>query len=141
MPRTAIDLPDAFAFATSLPVRITDMNYGRHVGNDTMLAYLQEARVRFLASLGFTELDVGGCGIIMTDAALVYKSQVRYGQTLRIEVAVTDPAAISCDIVYRVTDADSGADVCDARTGIAFFDYERNRVTRMPAEFRDRACV
>jgi 4-hydroxybenzoyl-CoA thioesterase len=135
MARITIDLPDTFPFSTRVAVAITDVNYGQHVGNHTMLAYLHEARVRFLASLGFTELDVGGCGIIMTEAALIYRSQVRYGQTLRIEVAVQDPSRVGCDIVYRVTDNENGTAVCDAKTGIAFFDYERNRVTRMPAEF------
>ena len=37
MPRIKIDLPKQFSFTCSIPVRISDVNYGGHVGNDTVL--------------------------------------------------------------------------------------------------------
>ena len=60
MPRIRLELPDRFHFRTSLTVRVTDLNYGRHLGNDAVLGLLHEARVRFLRSLGYAELDVEG---------------------------------------------------------------------------------
>ena len=40
MARIKIDLPDSFSFSTSFAVRITDLNYGAHVGNDKVLSFL-----------------------------------------------------------------------------------------------------
>jgi 4-hydroxybenzoyl-CoA thioesterase len=136
MERVHIELPAQFAFATEMDVRIADINYGRHVGNDTLLSYLHEARLRFLAQAGFSELDVGGCGLIMTDAALHYLGQAFHGDRLRIEVSAVDPARASFALVYRVQRSSDGREILRARTGMAFFDYARNRPVRMPEAFR-----
>jgi acyl-CoA thioesterase FadM len=71
-----------FPFSTELRVRITDVNYGGHMGNDSLLGLLHEARVQFLAHYGLSELDIGGLwGIIMADSVIVYKSEAFPGET------------------------------------------------------------
>ncbi|HCB15290.1 MAG TPA: thioesterase, partial [Gammaproteobacteria bacterium] len=72
--RIKLDLPADYSFTTELRIRITDVNYGGHLGNDAMLGLLHEARVRFLKHHGFSELDIGGCGLIMTGSSLVYNA-------------------------------------------------------------------
>ena len=108
MARIKLDLPEKFVFETELPVRITDINYGNHLGNAELLALLHEARIRFLRSHELSELDVGGCGLIMTDAVLVYKTQAVYGDVLRVQVAVQDFGPVGCDLVYLVTNSTTG---------------------------------
>ena len=51
MARLHIDLPEKFNFATELAVRVSDLNYGGHVGNDSMLTLMQEARTLFYRDL------------------------------------------------------------------------------------------
>ena len=136
MARVKLDLPEQFAFVTELPVRITDINYGNHLGNDALLALLHEARVRFLQRQGLSEVDVGGCGLIMTDAVLIYKSQAVFGDVLRIQVAVQDFSPLGCDVVYLVTNAATGTEVARAKTGIICFDYTRGKPVRCPEKFR-----
>lgn len=137
MARINLDLPGEFPFSTELPLRVTDINYGGHMGNDSLLGLLQEARVRFLAAYGLRELDVFGLGIIMTDSAIVYKSEAFYGETLVVSLAVTDFNKYGCDFVYRVTEKTSGREVARAKTGIVFFDYERRAVQGVPQGFLD----
>ncbi len=48
MARVQIDFPEHFCFTTDIDVRITDLNYGGHLGNDKFLSIAHEARVRFL---------------------------------------------------------------------------------------------
>ena len=122
MARLRLSLPMTFPFATELAVRITDINYGGHLGNDALLSLLHEARLQFLKHHGFTEADVDGCGMIMADAALVYHKEMFYGDTLCIEVAVTEIERARCDFVYRVANAATGAVTAEARTGMAFLD-------------------
>ena len=136
MPRVKVQLPDSFPFATTVTVRVTDVNYGGHLGNDTVLSLLQEARVRYLREHAYSEEDVEGTGIIMTDAVVVYLSQAFPGEELRIEVAVDDIARVGCDFVYRVTERSSGREVARAKTGIAFFDYAAGKVSPVPGGFR-----
>jgi acyl-CoA thioesterase FadM len=136
MARVKLDLPEKFVFATELPVRITDINYGNHLGNAELLGLLHEARIRFLRSHDLSELNVGGCGLIMTDAALVYKSQAVCGDVLRVQVAVQDFGPVGCDLVYLVTNTASGAEVARAKTGLVCFDYAASKVARCPEKFR-----
>lgn len=134
MARVKLDLPESPVFAATVPVRITDLNYGGHVGNDSMLSILHEARVQFLAHFGFTEHNIGGRGIIMSDAVLIYKAEVFYGTTLTIELGVTDLHTHGTDLTYRVLDGEK--EIARAKTGIVFFDYEKRKISQMPEEFR-----
>jgi acyl-CoA thioesterase FadM len=138
MPRVKIDLPESLPFATEIAVRITDINYGGHLGNDAMLGLLHEARVRFFAAHGWKESDVDGVGIIMTDAAIVYKAEVFHGETLRFEVGVSDLQRVGCDIVYRVLKMPSGELAAEAKTGIVFFDYKTRKVQKAPLRFAEK---
>ena len=74
MTRVEINLPEKFIYTTEITLRISDINYNDHLGNDTMLSLAQEARLRFLSKYGFTELNIAGAGIIMVDAAVRYKA-------------------------------------------------------------------
>ena len=136
MARVKIEMPERFAFSTELPVRITDINYGRHLGNDAVLAFAHESRVRFLGAHGFSEADVDGVGMIMLDAVVVYKSQAFHGEALVVEVAAADFGPCGCDFLYRLTEKQSGREIARVKTGLAFFDYAKNRIAKMPERFR-----
>jgi 4-hydroxybenzoyl-CoA thioesterase len=138
MGRIRVDLPERFPFRTEIPVRVDDINYGGHLGNDSVLSIAHEARLRFLRHLGYTEKDIEGVGIIMTDAAIEYQSEAFYGDTLIVEVGVADMARRSCDIVYRMRQKESDREVARVKTGVAFFDYETRRVVGVPVEFPRR---
>ena len=90
MNRIKINLPDHFPFSTRLQIRVTDLNYGGHVGNDSVLSILQEARQQFLQSRGYTELQVEGFGLIMADAMVEYKKEMNHLDQLKIDIAAKD---------------------------------------------------
>lgn len=136
MPRVEIDLPERFDFVCEIPIRIGDINYGGHLGNDAVLGMVHEARLQFLAAHRMTETDVGGCGIIMADAALVYKSEAFYGQTVRVQVGAAAVGRSGCDLFYLLTDPQDDREIARVKTGIVFFDYKRRKPTRMPEGFR-----
>ena len=137
MGRVKLEIPESLPYETELVVRITDINYGGHLGNDALLGLLQEARLRFLMSKGFSEKDAGGAGIIMVDAVVQYRSEAFHGETLRIEVGAGDLQDLGCDFYFRVWKKKGGKEVARAKTGIAFFDYQKRKVVPMPGPFRD----
>ena len=136
MARVKLDLPDRFEFSTEIQVRIGDINYGGHLGNDTILSLIHEARVRFLQKYGFTEANIGGVGLIMTDAVIVYRSEGFYGDTLTIDVTIGDFTKSGCDFFYRLTNKLTLKEVARAKTGIVFFDYKTRKVVSIPECFR-----
>jgi len=90
---------------------------------------------RFLKKYGFSEKDVGGCGIIMVDAVIIYKSQAFYGDVLKIEITADDFGKIACDLIYRITQANNGKEIARAKTRIAFYDYQQNKTVPIPEVF------
>jgi acyl-CoA thioester hydrolase len=138
MTRIKIETPANFIYKTEVPIRITDINYGGHLGNDSILSIIHEARVRFLKHLSYSESDVEGVGIIMIDAAIQYKSEGFYGDQLIIEVAVNDFSGIGCDFVYRITNKTTSKEIAIAKTGIVFFDYEKRKTAGVPSQFKKK---
>jgi 4-hydroxybenzoyl-CoA thioesterase len=135
--RIELNLPEMFSFSTDVRVRISDINYGNHLGNDAVLSLVHEARLQFLQSRGFSELDIGGCGLILTDAVIVYKSQGFHGDLLTIFAAVGDFNKYGCDFFYKVIQKSGGKEVARAKTGVVFFDYNRQKMVPVPAAFLD----
>ncbi len=135
MARIKIDIPNNIIFSTKMSVRIYDVNYGSHLGNDSILSMVHESRVCFFKSLGFSELDIDGLGIIQTDCAVVYKSEAFHGELLEINIAITDINKYGCDIIYLISETTSRREVARAKTGIVFFDYSKKKVSRIPDVF------
>ena len=138
MARIKIEIPNKFIFRMELPIRITDINYGGHLGNDSLLSLIHEARVRFLNHLGYSESNVEGSGIIMIDAGVQYKSEGFYGDELLVEVAVNDFTGIGCDFIYRVTNKNTLKEIALAKTGIVFFNYEKRKTAPIPELFKKK---
>ena len=140
MARVRIEYPDKTLFETTLAVRITDLNYGGHVGNDTLLSYLQEARTTLLREWGYPGETEGieGVGFIMADVAVSYKAELFYGDTLRIQMAAQDLSRSGFDWVYRVTRQGDNTLVALAKTGMVCFDYSERKIAGLPAAFKAR---
>lgn len=140
MARIKIQLPSQFAFSTIIPVRITDLNYGGHVGNDTVLSIIHEARVQFLQSRGYRELDIEGVALIMSDAAIEFKSELFYGDVVTARVATAEFTSVAFDIYYQLEKgtANDTTVVAIAKTGMVCYDYSKKKIVRTPQEAKSR---
>lgn len=138
MARIALELPEVWPFETRLHIRITDLNYGAHLGNDRVLAFLHEARARYLAQWGITETDAYGVGMAMVDAAIQFRAEGFFGDEVLARVAVGDITAKSWDFLYRLELPGRDKVLALAKTGMVAFDYRERRVTRIPEELLAR---
>ncbi len=140
MARVSLDLPDNYIFSTELDVRVTEINYGNHVGNDRMVSLLHEARLRFLREHGFTEFKIGGVGLIVTDLVVQFVAESFVGDVLTFHVGLTDFNKYGCDIIYKVENHNEERLIVKAKTGIVFFDYDERKVVRVPRVFYERCA-
>ncbi|MET3998328.1 thioesterase family protein [Marinobacterium sp. MBR-109] len=138
MARIKLDMPDNYLFSTELCVRISDINYGGHMGNDAVLSMVHEARLRFLKHYHYAEFDVEGAGIIMTDSAIVYKAEGFHGDRVQVDVTVADFNKYGCDLYYLLSNKDTAVEIAHAKTGIVFFDYTARKVVAVPEGFRNK---
>lgn len=141
MSRVKIKFPAEKPLITlTIPVRIGDINYGGHLGNDAILSIIHEARVQMLASFGMTEMNVGGAGLIMADVAIAYKGEGFYGDTLEVDIYAVEFTPVSFDLLYHISAIrnDAKIDIAHAKTGMVCFDYDIRKVTALPDALKSR---
>jgi acyl-CoA thioesterase FadM len=136
MARLTLQFPeDQYCFRTQLTVRVTDINAANHLGNDSMISMISEARALFFFEFGITETADDGIGIIVTDLATTYKAEAHARDQLLFEVGVMDFNAYGGDITFRITRPADGRLVAMAKSGFVFFNYQSLSVIAMPTEF------
>ncbi len=127
---------NGFRFVLPLKVRIADINYGGHVSNAVVLNFFQDGRIGYLAALGdFSELDIGGCGIILPEAHVHYRAEMFLGDELLVGVRARDLGRSSFVLDYRIERA--GRVTAEGWTSLVAFDYGNRRVMRLPAVFAE----
>lgn len=137
MSRIHIPAIDKALFHTDITVCIGDINYGNHLANDAVLRLCHEARLRFLHTLGYSEMDVAGAGLIMADAAIQFQGQAFHGDVLHFELGVSDIGRAGFALTYQISRHADYTAIARVKNGMVFFDYHQQNITPTPAAFRD----
>jgi acyl-CoA thioester hydrolase len=140
MARIRIDCPDNFSFHCQIPIRINDINYGGHVGNDSLLSLVHEARMQFLLQHGYTEMSVGGYGLIMADAGIEFKAELFYGEIVNVSVAIGEISRIGIDIYYKLEkqSGEKTITVALAKTGMICYNYPEKKIAAVPEAVKQK---
>lgn len=126
-------------FIMKYKVSISDINYGGHMGNDKSLLLFHEARIAYLKSLGYAEMNIGeGIGIIMKDAHVDYLAEVFHGDELIVKVSLGEQKGLLFNLDYEVFRESDEKIVFTGRTGILAFNYSKRKVARTPQVFFDK---
>jgi len=138
MSRVKILMPGTFHFSTTIPVRITDINYGGHVGNDSILSIIHEARMQFLRQYNYTELDFAGVGMIMSDVAIEFKNELFYGDTIKASIAIAEISKVSFALYYKFENVAENKStlIALARTGMVCYHYGNKKIAAVPDEIK-----
>lgn len=136
MARIKIELPEQFNFSTTIPIRITDLNYGGHVGNDTILTLIHEVRVQFLKSHGYEELNFEGVSLIMSDVGIEFKAELFYGDSVAAFVAATSFTRVGFDLYYKLMRNETT--IAIAKTGIICYSYHTRKVVSLPVNAKEK---
>jgi acyl-CoA thioesterase FadM len=139
MARITLQFPEGqFCYSTRLIVRVTDINSAQHLGNDSMISMISEARARFLFDHGISEDRDDHVGIIVTDLATTYRAEAYARDELLFEVGVMDFNRYGGDIIFRITRPADDTLIAMAKSGFVFFDYVGKKVVPMPEPFAAR---
>jgi acyl-CoA thioesterase FadM len=136
MTRIKINLPHNFLYETTLKVQISNVNYGNHLGHDSLISLIHEARMQFLYNYELNETDIDGVGFVVSDLAIQYKNEAFYGDKLLFEIAVKEENKKRCTIFYKVSDIKKEHEVARCQTGIVFFDFKERTSTEIPKKFK-----
>lgn len=138
MARIRIELPEKSIASLTIPVRITDINYGNHVGNNALVEIIHEARVQFLAHHHFTELDAGGTALIMNELLVEFKNESFYQDLLEVKIYSGEISKKSFELFYLITVLrdDKTIIIAHAKTGMVCYNYEQKKVDSLPEKLR-----
>lgn len=143
MDRVKVNLPDVFSFAAKIAIRITDLSYGGHAGNDTFLSLLQEARQQFLNKYGYGELSFVGYSLMLADAVIEYKRELKYGDIVEIFVVANGFDKYGFDLYYKMEIISGTKTVlaCKAKTGMLCYDAENRKLKSLPAGVKEQLAM
>lgn len=135
MAKDKIIFPDRFHFQTTIEIRTSDLNYGGHLGHAQFFEIIHEARIRFLNHYGLSEHKFYSGSLILSHASAEFKSQAFHGDVLSIKVEPENFRRTRFDLVYKVENTATGKLVALFRTEMGCFDYVKETILALPAEF------
>jgi acyl-CoA thioester hydrolase len=121
-----------------VPVRISDINYGNHVGNDAFVSLIHEARIQWLQLYGYTELQIEGIGLIMSDLSIEFKNESFYGDVVDIKLGAGEISRVGFELYYRLyaTRDHETILLANAKTGMVCYDYDTKKVAVIPERLK-----
>ena len=136
MSRLNIPAPEKTLFRMERKVGLSDINYAKHLDSVSMVKALHEARLQFLASLGFTESNIYGLGLVITGLTVDYRSESFANDLLVIDVGVSECNRYGFDIELKVSNEALESEVCAGKVGNVFFDFDRHKIAEVLAAFK-----
>lgn len=125
------------SFRTEIEVCFRDLDGLGHVNNSVYLTYLEITRTRYWWALT-GDRSRRDFSFILGKAECIYKSPALLGEIIVVHSAITRLGNASFTWDYRLEDKDSGRLVALASTEQVWFDYQHQRVSRIPEEWRAR---
>lgn len=138
MARVQFELPSQFPFSTDMPVYFSHINAGNHLDNVQLLSFVAEGRVRFLRWLGYTERDIEGYSLPVTDLVTQYVTEGFYGETLSVRMVAGDFNKYGFDLIFQIAEKTTHREIARGKIGMVFLDRQTRRLIPVPAAFRER---
>lgn len=124
-------------FRTEYKVKISDINYGNHMGNQIPLELFHQVRMEFLTKEGLSELNIGdGVGTIQRESWIKYNKEVFFGETLTLEIEDIIIERVSMIIKYNVL-KENGENAVEGTTTMLGYSYENKKVSKIPDSFKN----
>lgn len=89
-----------FEYKEIVKPRISDINYGGHLGHKELLGLLHEVRAQFLSKNNISEIEINGACLLMKELIVAYANQAFWNDELKICMAIEPKKA---RIVFRYT--------------------------------------
>ena len=138
MARIKLEIPGQIIASFNIPIRIADINYGNHVGNDAFVSIIHEARMQWLNQYGYTELKIEGIGLIMSDLAIEFKNESFYGDTVDVKIGAGEISRVGFELYYQLFAIRNNETIllANAKTGMVCYDYDAKKVAAIPEKLK-----
>jgi YbgC/YbaW family acyl-CoA thioester hydrolase len=127
-----------YVFDTKITVQIDDINYGGHVGNERHLLFAQETRMRFLQTMGHTEIKFGEFGLVVAEASIEYFAELFHGDSITVSISIDNISRVAFDCFYKIEKKleENPVIVACIKTNMVCYDYKEKKVRSIPEDIR-----
>jgi acyl-CoA thioesterase FadM len=132
MPRTKLAEQPIYEFCYAITLQPRDINYGGHLGVDSLISIVGTARAYIFRSVGLSEINLGDdrTGIIMTDVQVNLKAEGFMFDNLEVHTHIGELTKNGFRFFHKVTRGDSI--VALAEMGFLIFDYAARKIIPVP---------
>lgn len=122
-------------FRTDLALRWRDLDAYDHVNNSVFLSLLEEARIRWFASLP-GPWRTSEAEPVLARSEVNYRLPIRYPATVRVELRVARVGRSSLTLAHALSDAGSGVLYSDGTTVLVWVAPLDGRSVPLPEVIR-----
>jgi acyl-CoA thioester hydrolase len=124
-----------YEFTYEITIQVGHINHRGHLGHDSIVRILHEARANMWRALGLDELNLGDgkAGVITGDTVVTFKSEGFMFETLSVESQIDEISPDGFRVFQRITRA--GQLVALAEVGLLGFDYKTRANAPIPETF------
>jgi YbgC/YbaW family acyl-CoA thioester hydrolase len=129
-----------YIYQTNITVQIDDINYGGHVGNERYLLFAQETRMRFLQTIGHTEIRFGEFGLVVAEAGIEYFTELFHGDLITVSISIDNIGKVAFDCFYKIEKILNEKTIIAAciKTNMVCYDYKEKKVRTIPEDIRNK---
>ena len=128
----------SYEFSHLLTVRVTDINYAGHLGNEALLELVHEARAVFLKALDFDTIVRGEqrVGLIIADLAVNFTAEAFARDQLAVDCQIDELGERSFRLFHRIRCGDKR--IALVETGVIAYDFSSGHVVALPEKLFNR---
>ncbi len=130
MPRVTLAEKPSYEHSHSMLIRATDINYGGHLGNETLLGLVHEARAHFLKAVNFITI-IGGKQTVGLVAN--YKAEGFAHEEVTVESQIDELGQKSFRLFHRIQRGEQV--IALVEMGMVAYSYSKRTPVHLPTEF------
>ncbi|BAZ29064.1 thioesterase superfamily protein [Cylindrospermum sp. NIES-4074] len=141
---SAIDSPSNRVFENwfeyLIKVQPHHTDYSGNVWHGSYLAWMEEARVECLRSIGieFADLVALGCDLPVVELSVRYHLAIQLGMAVVVKTRMAEATGVRINWDYAIASTDGQQLYATAKVTLVAVDRERGKIMRqLPASFKD----
>ena len=119
-------------FTIDLPVRISEVNYGNHLGHAALASLLHQSRLKLYKHYDINELNIDGVGSVVKKLKIDYQGEAFFDDELHISITLIEITGATCTFEYTVTKNDAQTPVANVLETMAFINVDTRKAARTP---------
>lgn len=119
-------------FMSNITVLVNHLNYGNHLGYDSVLSIVQEVRMRYLRTLQLSEVSIeGDIGYLVTKVNVEYKQEAFHGDELIVKLFINNISPLSMELASIIENSKTKKIVAICITKHLFYNYKLKKISKI----------